>query len=131
MSGTNVFGSKIFASDNSQLTRVDYRSLGFGRANIKMLSAGEAHLVYLTTNNEIFVSGNSEYGQLGSRHSAISPAPLTAFNEMISQKHLTPAFVSCGAFFTMIVLTDSNFSMEKLWKTAQRGGLTDIDILTQ
>ena len=126
--------SDLYMYRDGAIVRINYRQFGLPSFNIRWMDAGEQHMVFVTSNKQVYVYGDDSFGQMGEEKTTPSSmcGPLTQLNqELSSETHMDIAHVSCGAHFTILVLDETNRHGQKLWNCCLNNRLTDVTIITQ
>lgn len=79
-----------FRHDYETMTHVPYASLGIPPIDIRLIAGGEEHMIFVTSNNHMYVCGSDSFGQLGEdikqTSNQLSIGPLRNFNSELEQE---------------------------------------------
>lgn len=122
-----------FNHEYQTMTHVSYSSLGIPPIDIRLIAGGEQHMIFVTSQNHVYVCGTNSFGQLGenvytTQHLAIGP--LRDLNQKLELHRREVFHVCCGAYFTLVVLKRP-VKNERLWTYCLKQQLTEVEVFTQ
>lgn len=95
---------------------------------VKDISAGQNHILTLTTNNRLYTWGSSEYGQLGiGKNKSLSYKPQEVYLPEDVYRGDNIKLITCGSFNNIIVTEKNNVYG---WGSNTNGSL-DLPIMTE
>jgi len=128
-----IHGEALALSQNfSTVTHIPYSSLGIPPSDIRLIAGGEQHMIFVNSQNHVYVCGTDSFGQLGEvvkTMRQLSIGPLCNFNHELECKRREVLHVCCGAYFSVVVLKHQVKS-ERLWTYCNKQQLTDVEIIT-